>query len=133
MRQNPLWQASIIFCSIGFDMPALLLKRFTYVSRSTSCFSASNQWVFLNVSGAANDHGAPRATSRPPLDPICSSADISFNIIYVGCHAVLCFYSNSGHTELPFGSAVINLSLLISCIPQAFQQGGLKAEYIIVD
>lgn len=66
-------------------------------------------------------------------DPVCSSADISFNIIYVGCHAVLCFYSNSGHTEFPFGSVVINLSLLISCIPQAFQQGGLKAESCIVD
>lgn len=44
-----------------------------------------------------------------------------------------CFYSNSGHTEFPFASVVINLSLLISCIPQAFQQGGLKAESCIVD
>lgn len=72
-------------------------------------------------------------TQRPPLDTICSSADISFSIIYVDCRAVLCFYSNSGRTGFPFGSIVINLSLLISCIPQAFQQGGLKTEYCIVD
>lgn len=44
-----------------------------------------------------------------------------------------CFYSNSGHTEFPFASLVINLSLLIAYIPQAFQQGGLKADSCIVD
>lgn len=133
MRHKPPWQASIIFCSVGPSVPGLLMKRFTYASHATSCFSASNQWVFLNVSGAANDHDTPQATRRPPLAPICSSADISFSIIYVDCHAVFCFYSNSGHTEFPFGSTLINLSPLISCIPQAFQQGGLKTEYCIVD
>lgn len=64
----------------------------------------------------------------------CSGANISLSIIGVAFYAVLCFYSNSGHTEFPFGCIVINLSLLISCIPQAFQQGGgLKAESCIVD
>lgn len=96
-----------------------------------------------------NDHDLPQATHRPLWDPVCHGADITplppplyflFCFIYffclydVGaCRAVLCFYSNSGRAEFPFGSVVINLSLLISCIPQAFQQGGLKAESCIVD
>lgn len=132
MKHKLPWQVGIISCSTAFNIRTLRLKHFTRFAPTTSCSSASNHWVFLNVSGAANDHGMSRAIPRPPLDPVCSSADISFNIIYVSCHAVLCFYSNSGYTELPFASVVINLSLLISCIPQAFQQGGLKVESCIV-
>lgn len=133
MRHTPPWQAGVICCSIAFNVRGLPLKHSAYFTPAASCSSASNQRVFLNVSGAANDRVLSRAAPGPPPDPVCSSADISFSIVYVRCRAVLCFYSNSGHTEFPYAGVVINLSLLISCIPQAFQRGGLKAESCIVD
>lgn len=61
------------FCSFAFNILAMLLKHFTYFTPATSYFSASKQWVFLNVSDAANDHGMPWVTPRPLLDPVCGS------------------------------------------------------------
>lgn len=47
MRHKPPWHASIIFCSIGFSIPGLLMKHFTYDSHASSSSLHQTSGYFL--------------------------------------------------------------------------------------
>lgn len=128
MRNNPSCKLASFFAWLA----ALFrqLKHFTYVSHGSICSLASNPWGCSNVSGAASDHEMPQAAPGPSCLWWCRYLPRYHITIWPSMQR---FYSNYDRAEIPFGNLVINLSLLISCIPQAFRKGSLKAESCIVD